>query len=46
MYRVAQQVLKGEFAWMEQGIMSMLAEEPAVPVGVAEPRRESVAQAT
>src|SRR6476660_9308094 len=28
-YRVAQQVLKGEHTWLEQGIMSMLGETPA-----------------
>ena len=45
MYRVAQQVLKGEHAWMEDGIMSMLAEEaqqpPAAPGAPASaPARE------
>ena len=29
MYRVAQQVLKGEHAWMEDNIMSMLGEQSA-----------------
>src|SRR3954471_10338075 len=29
MYKVAQQVLRGEHAWMEDGIMSMLAETPS-----------------
>jgi len=28
MYRVAQQVMRGEHAWMETGIISMLEEEP------------------
>src|SRR4051812_32095289 len=30
MYKVAQQVLRGEHAWMEDGIMSMLGDHPSV----------------
>jgi alkylation response protein AidB-like acyl-CoA dehydrogenase len=41
MYRVAQQVLKGEHAWLEEGIMSMLAEpahaEKTSPKSTREP---------
>ena len=31
MYRVAQQVMRGEHAWMETGIISMLEEQPEAP---------------
>jgi alkylation response protein AidB-like acyl-CoA dehydrogenase len=31
MYRVAQQVMRGEHAWMETGIISMLEEQPEGP---------------
>ena len=33
MYRVAQQVMRGEHAWLETGIISMLEDEPAATEG-------------
>jgi hypothetical protein len=50
-YRVAQQVLKGEHAWMEDGIISMLGETPAdtpqkggsaQPAGAPQAQRDKV----
>src|SRR3954469_19856870 len=40
MYRVAQQVLKGEHAWMEDGIMSMLGSPPAAGSSPAAPTKQ------
>jgi alkylation response protein AidB-like acyl-CoA dehydrogenase len=43
MYKVAQQVLKGEHAWLEEGIMSMMDSpaKPAAPHGAAPPRQKA-----
>jgi hypothetical protein len=38
-YRVAQQVLKGEHAWLEEGVMSLLGEQPKSASSAAEPKR-------
>jgi hypothetical protein len=47
MYRVAQQVMRGEHAWLETGIVSMLDDEAgeASLTGTPAPSRETVGAA-
>ena len=37
MYKVAQQVLRGEHSWLETGIVSLVEEEPAPPDNLRAP---------
>jgi hypothetical protein len=44
MYRVAQQVMRGEHAWLETGIIKMIDEEPSPAAD--SPERKSRPMAT